>query len=369
MNGTPLINNKETCARLFYLDVSRVIAIAAVVSNHALSRSFAIWNNTYEAYLNAGWARTLIKGIIYVCSRLGVPLFLMVTGALFLERNFEDKKVLNRFLKHNWLTLFKTTEIWLFTMYWLLQTIDGSVLKIQGLSKACIKCIETMLFINQITMSSMWYMPMILCVYLMLPVISVSLKRIGNKYMLMLCVLVVVTGMVIPNANVALNALGTGKYITLSYERFFSYYLVYIIIGYWISKQKLETISDRIVLLLFCVSVFFTGLFQFWTFTTPIDYVIQYADVGVLISSVFLFELIRRYTPKLYRFKRTIRRLSELSFGIYLLHMCFMEIITRKSTLNGMSKFFYLFVISFFGSVIVIELTPKRIRSLLFRCR
>ena len=45
---------------------------------------------------------SFVKAFLYVFSRLGVPLFLMITGALLLDRKYEEKNQLRRFITHNY---------------------------------------------------------------------------------------------------------------------------------------------------------------------------------------------------------------------------------------------------------------------------
>ncbi len=110
-------DNKIQGTRLYWLDVARVIAIVSVVFNHALSRSFSIYLDTQIEFEQMTLIGSYIKALLYVFSRLGVPLFLMVTGTLMLKRDFENKENQERFLKHNWFGLFRTTEIWLIIMF------------------------------------------------------------------------------------------------------------------------------------------------------------------------------------------------------------------------------------------------------------
>ncbi len=51
-------------------------------------------------------------------SHLGVPLFLMISGALLLEKRIKDENDIRRFYRHNLLGLVITSEIWYFLMFW-----------------------------------------------------------------------------------------------------------------------------------------------------------------------------------------------------------------------------------------------------------
>ena len=143
----------------------------------------------------------------------------MVTGALLIKREYEKKEVLNRFMKHNWFGLFRTTEIWLIIMFLYLQVFPSSSLRTGGILNAIKSFFETLIFVNQETMASMWYMAMILVVYLMIPLFSIGLRKLGDKYVGVLCSVAVLIGMIMPNIKTAAEACGGGyRHNRISFE-------------------------------------------------------------------------------------------------------------------------------------------------------
>lgn len=104
--------------RLFYLDVARFIAIISISLNHAVNRSYENYNNQMAEFFALPFGSTLFKTFISVFSRIGVPLFLMITGVLILNKKMESASDVKRFYKHNLLSLLITTEIWYVLMYW-----------------------------------------------------------------------------------------------------------------------------------------------------------------------------------------------------------------------------------------------------------
>mgnify|MGYP006938904787 CR=1 FL=1 len=67
---------------------------------------------------------------------------------------------------------------------------------------------------------------MILCVYLMIPVISIGLRKLGDKFFYALCAVAVMSSMIIPNINTVLRTLDIEKSIqfALSTTDIFSIY-------------------------------------------------------------------------------------------------------------------------------------------------
>lgn len=351
--------------RIFYYDVARFIAILSITCNHALSRSFEYHAAPLEEFNSIPMGYSVFKAFMCIFSRVGVPLFLMITGALLLNRDYEDKNKLRRFIKHNYLGMLITTEIWLFILFWFKQFTDSMILENRGFLSAAFACLKTMLFVNQVTVPSMWYMPMILCVYLLIPVISAALKKIDHKYIIGLCAFILFSSMIIPNINVVFGALGKDQNIdfALSPQFLFSHYLVYMLAGYFISNDILKKINTKLIAAGFILSFAGTAAFQMFMFSADYEYYVRYADIGIVLCAAFLFELVKRKADKAKVFSRQITFVSKAAFGIYFLHICFMNvmniILADVPEIQYISKFFILEIISVVLSLVIIYFTSK----------
>ena len=351
--------------RIFYLDIARCIAIISITMNHAVNRSFEVESGTLAEYLAIPVWLSAVKAVIMAFSRLGVPLFLMISGALLLPRDYSGDG-LKRFIKHNWLQLVITTEIWYAIMFWYRMFIYSAEFTKWTMAEKLFQFVKTLFFINPVTMANMWYMPMIICVYLMIPVLSVALKKLRPQYFLLPMGIVVLGRMILPDMEAAIGALGINRTMSLalSQANIFSMYAVYILLGYFIAEldvfKKLKTYTVSI--LAACAFVCYSG-FQFWIFTRDYDYVVGvgYTSFFPMISSVLLFELLRRSKE---REHRAATRLAEISFGIYFIHICIMEglvvlIGNRGWDLVYLNRFFVLELVSFLGSVLIILIFEK----------
>lgn len=77
--------------RLHWLDFARFFAILSISLNHALHRSYEInLGSQYAEYLTLGAGSVLFESVIAILSRIGVPLFLMISGALLLNKDFSS---------------------------------------------------------------------------------------------------------------------------------------------------------------------------------------------------------------------------------------------------------------------------------------
>ena len=353
--------------RIEYITLSRALAIILITLLHALTRSFRVHSGTQTEFYSIPLYMTIIKAGIYGVSRIGLCIFLMITGALMLPRNYSKTEEIKRFFTHNWLTLFITTEIWYVIMFWFKQTAPGSILLEHGLKSCLLSFLSTICFINPVTMETMWYMPVILCAYLMIPVFAVALKHIPNKYLILPCGIVIIGSFVIPILNGILVGTGSPVYLEFKFDsaHLFSMYMIYILAGYFINDGYLDRIKSRYLIIIGC---FFIALFcglQMWMWSTEFEYLFgQYEkDIFLLISSVCLFALLKRI-PISSAVAKISEKLAEISFGIYFIHICILaclSVIMKRylPQITYLNKFVILETVSFFGSILIIQLLRK----------
>ena len=87
-----MTEKKKTVKREYAFDILRVIAMIMVITVHVsnvYSRSFGIISN--NAFL--------VSLVFNTISRISVPIFLMISGALLLDREFNKEKYLKRLIK------------------------------------------------------------------------------------------------------------------------------------------------------------------------------------------------------------------------------------------------------------------------------
>lgn len=313
--------------RMLYLDVARVIAIISISLNHAVNRSYDNYSDQMVEFFAIPICSTLFKTVITVFSRIGVPLFLMITGVLILNKKMENASDVKRFYKHNLLSLFITTEIWYVLMYWFLAFSKGVVAQ-RGWLGAIAGMFETMLFQNQLTMGSMWYMPMILCVYTTLPfAVMVKDKLAGSKERLLYLPvgILFLVAMVMPFINSLLSLLGLEGYSSPLGEHYlFSFYYIYIIIGYLVGRGALGRLKTGVVAGVAALSFLLCCGYQLWAYSKPVNYLVAYDFPLMPVCAGFLFELVRRLADGSKKAQKPITCISRISFGIYFVHIVIM---------------------------------------------
>lgn len=358
MKGRTLNEN-----RIFWLDAARAAAIILICLNHAVNRAYATSTGQAAEFSAIPLASTIFKTLMYVLTKLGVPLFLMISGALLLKKNITNSDGVKKFYKNNLLKLFITAEIWyvivfFFKAYSVISSGEMTV------SYTAYSLISTLLFVNQVTYTSMWYMPMIMCIYLLIPFLCIIRDRINLKTALVPLAVLLYTSFIIPTVDSFANVFGkerphiAGAVVTLSP------YFIFVIAGYLISRGYLKKLKNIFVILGFLLPFLLTCAFQMYIYSTKTDLALPYNDFGVLVSSVFLFELIRRFSEKLKKLERQVDYLSKISFGIYCVHMIIMTVLAKntvglKAQMPQYCYFFFIAAVSVVGSIIIIAPTSK----------
>ena len=353
--------------RVFWLDAARAFAIISISMNHAYNRAFEGSGGAF--------ALSLLKAFLQISSRLGVPLFLMITGVLLLDRDYTDRSISERFYRHNWLSLFITAEIWFLIMFLYKSAAPGSILRTQGIGAFLLQILSNALFINQDSFASMWYMTMILCVYLLIPAIALAIRFIRGRLLLIPLSVAVLSAFFFPNLNsvVSLISGGSGPHLefALSIANLFSIYVVYIVIGYWIGKGGLSRMKKGLLLLCTAAAFAATVAYQLYAFLRPGGYVIKYHSIAVLLSSALLFECFRRCGCPPEKPRAAVTALSTISFGVYFVHICIMSgpVYIVPKSIGPLPYFLVLELVSLIGSILIILPLRrfKRLSRLLFR--
>ena len=298
--------------------------IISITLNHAVNRTYENYNGQMEEFLNSSMISMLLKTVTTVFSHLGVPLFLMISGALLLSKQIESWEDVKRFYRHNLLGLLITCEIWYAVMYWflVLATPGGGLLHGSTVLRLIWGMVKTMLFLDQVTMSSMWYIPMILCLYTVIPLFCLVLKKVPLRALL-LPALVVLATLLVHDANgiLAVQETGVSLSFVLRASNVFSFYMLYVLAGYWLKEGGLSRLATGWVAL--GTALIFGGVcaLQWYMYSRPVDYLLDYDHTGYVFCAVFLFELIRRCAGLVEWLRRPVTYLSRVSFAVYFIHI------------------------------------------------
>lgn len=142
-----------------WLDAARTLGIALVVFCHSVE--------TYYRPVLLGQKQVdilpwLAENFMFFVGRMGVPLFLCISGVLLLGREYQVKQ----FYKRSLLPLVITTELWIIINYlFVCSPVQNHSFRIDEL-------LREMLFLKDPSLSHMWYMPMIIGIYVAVPFLA-----------------------------------------------------------------------------------------------------------------------------------------------------------------------------------------------------
>ena len=197
------MKNKESKNRIFYLDELRAIAILAVIFCHA--------GNLYPYILDN--LKVATPFFVSNLGRIGVPIFLMLSGALLLNREYE----LTDFFKRRY------SRILIPFFFWVIVTV---ILKISVFQNKPDEIISWCL-----GKGLLWYIWELFGLYLFVPVLNEFIKKYkmqGVKYFLIIWIIyLIITNFkidIFPNLNL----------------QYFGGFIGYMVLGYYLVHNEFK---------------------------------------------------------------------------------------------------------------------------------
>lgn len=290
-------------------DYLRIIACFLVIVNHSIIDS--IYGHSID--LSTG-----ISTLIFFVSKIAVPIFLMISGALLLRKDYSYKDIaINKFFRTCCALLLGSLFVFIFierktatdfySFLMLIKEFGGRIL-------------------HEPFFKSYWYLYTLLGLYMMLPLLRklmISMKAVDFKYVFIVCL--IFTGL-LPT----LNAIGGFPTLVSTFRlSLFTADIGYMLFGYYISNYiqpnnlKYEKIS---------LGLFIVGLSLNVSYTLFIEYPAQqafiltldgYARITTMLMSASLFYYCYSKTSSFKlseKHKNILINISEATFGIYLIH-------------------------------------------------
>lgn len=257
--------------------------------------------------------------IIQICVRVGVPIFIMITGALLLnpEKNLELKKVIKYITR----------------MILILLTFGFAFCLIEGfLTDKLSNPIKTLgeSFLHVLENKSwgiMWYIYMLIGLYVLTPALKIILKELDEKNLMFLIGVLFFTSSVIPTLNYTFNINLTDFYLGNAIYIF--YYLIGYVIAY--KKELIVKATKHYIYIYIYGAIGLIGYMMLLVFKNNFyDYSLINNNNICFIAmwSMFIFYLFSNNTIKI-KENKTINIIAKYSFGIYLVHTFWLNIINK----------------------------------------
>lgn len=316
--------------REFSFDILRVIAMCMVIIVHVSN----VYSRGFGIITDGSFFGSLCFNTI---SRVSVPIFLMISGALLLDRNFDKNKYFKRLVK--FVILIAAWDIiYLIWEYYYLGVSYDHLYK---------------LFFEPYR-AHLWYLYTIITLYAIQPLLKLILDKSSTKIKyLLLFVWFALSSLSIVNSTIA-NA-----FTLFSYIGFFvvGKYLYEFIKNNDLKKYNILCILTIIICISLSICLNYTYSHRYHMFY---NLFFAYRTPFIILSSVALFTLIVvNYTKD--NVPKVIKTLSDVSLGVYLIHGIFLDITIQtfsyqdKISVIGIPLFFIFILILSVISVLILK--------------
>lgn len=297
------MNYKSLEERFIYLDVLRIIAAFAVITLHVSATRF------YASFPSTEWEFCNIYDSL---SRWGVPIFVMISGALFLDQN--KTIIIKKLYSKNITRIFCALVFWSF-IYQLYKTNADTTLWsfLSGVVKGP---------------KHLWFLKMLLGLYVAIPILRAIVR--DKKTEIYFLIVAFITAYIIPlfpkfigiyDAHLKTALEDIIKTIDLNIAMGFTGYFV---LGHFLHTTELSSHIKRILYILgilsfLCVIILTSWFSHFLNWPNVSFYRNMFPLTIVEASAIFVFASDKlNKIPDNYIY--IVLKLSKLTFGIYLIH-------------------------------------------------
>lgn len=275
-----------------YLEVLRCIALLFVVTIHVVAIPIQNWSVNqgiwYPAY-----------AITYIVGNFGVPLFLMISGSLLLDpkRDISLEKLYKKMIPRILLPLlFFGYSFALMEIFFDTHRITSSMF-MEGALRV----------LNKQSWGHLWYLYLLIGIYLVLPIIRMTLDKISDKQLEYLMVILCFLGFMIPTINAVF-----GTTISLEQPKPLCH-LTCFIMGYVLSRYYTSEEFKKYLYLSGSISLVI--LLLFGLFVGKIGY--EYYTVLGRYDCIFVFGAASMIFLLVNDKKATIEKVAKIQGGVH----------------------------------------------------
>ena len=298
--------------RIAYFDVLRILATFAVIVLHLSAQH---WADT-DVYSRAWQAFNLYDSAV----RWAVPVFVMISGALFLGRDVSISAILKK----------NVARIATVFLFW-----SGCYALVYLVFRHAPLAVVLSQFITG--HYHLWFLYMIVGLYLLIPLLRpIVQNETLTRYFLLLAFiftfllpqLALFCTFVSPRISTLISTV-----IMFTYCYFPLGFTVYFVGGYYLSRRDFSR-NEEIVL--YCIGIagllfsIFAPVVHAKAQGAPSDIFYNYNSLNVLLTSVPIFVFAKKHLnfPRMgERAYAILRKLSKYSFGVYLVHPMVIELL------------------------------------------
>lgn len=318
-----------------YLDYLRIIATIAMIALHVSAPGFLGADiHTYE------WETA---NIFDSCVRWCVPVFVMISGTLFLDRDIPTKTIYGKYISRIVVAFFVWSLI-----YFLFR---GYVLE-RGFADSWQENAKS-IFRGEL---HLWFLPMIAGLYASIPFLKpIAQDTRATKHFLCISVLLVFC---VPLFIEMLKVANDGSFSFIPLIEYHqkkialsiavATFACYFILGRFIHKKTLTKKRKYGIYLFGLIGFAFTVYMTHrLTHKLQIQKVMFYnnSNINILLESLFVFVCVKSWKLSDSNFYRKIVvRLAKYSFGAYLSHIVFLSLAHKYNILESLKQQQWLYI-------------------------
>ena len=283
--------------RIKWVDYLRFLACFFVIMVHVPEIGQGIYEKSYT----------------YI-SRIAVPIFFMMSGYLTLPYN---KSITTLFSK-------RLSRLFFPFLFW---SILYAILPYFFGDKSFLESMKTILFLPlRLSSSHLWYMYSIIGLTLISPIISPWLRIASQKQIAYFLLIWLIT-LFFPYIKLIDSGIEMNEWNSIYTLYYFSGYLGYYLLGFYIRKVKLEVHNLKyFAFFIGLIILNFVFVFVFLRYTNAALEVTRYLTVNVTLFSIGVFMIVKKMSFRKGKLYSIVLEISKKSFGIYLAH----ELVLRR---------------------------------------
>lgn len=307
--------------RQYHLDYLRVFSSIAIIMLHVAAQ-----NMSYTEVTGTEWN---ILNVFNGASRWGVSVFIMMSGALFLSKEIPVKTLYKKYIPRMAIAY----VVW--SAFYAIVNPIGKMIFEEGYTTSFIEIIG-----NFITGAvHLWFLPMIIGLYMCIPFIKQLTKDDSLiKYFLILSFVfyfiktqteLISTHLL--NGNVATVLQNFNTVFHNFHMDIVSGFFVNFILGYYINKKdiiKKHRIAIYILGIIGLILTISLNMLASKNAGESLEAFYSADTINVLLMSTAVFVFFKYNVKGNERFNKIIVKLSKYSFGVYLVHIFIIQVLT-----------------------------------------
>lgn len=303
--------------RITWIDILRIIGMIGVITIH-------IVGNTINTFGLSGNAKTIFLVVCKSCY-FTLPLFVMISGSLFLSKDICYKDMFLKYIKRILLVIVFIGGAFAFMEEFFINRTINMILIHNVFNR----------IITGGLWEHMWYLYLIMALYLITPLFRVWCKNSNKKdQQILLIILFVFTILKYDIDNIF--GINIAFYIPFSSGFLFAYLL-----GFYLYSNQLSYKNELFLNILGLLSMILVAVLTYFDIA---NYLVGYTTTLSIIIAANIYVLIKKVNIKSIRISNMIKLLGECSFGIYIFHQLFINIVYKVLKIDIILRFPYAFL-------------------------